>query len=242
MLPWASAETPGFHLHYPSGTPVAGRVPALGGQAREAHLRNLALLEAGAFTTAAPIELFFLNSREEMERLTGRRWGGMALVDDQGAILVVDEHGQAPLQHELMHVLSHALWGKPRAPWQWINEGLATSVLPGCGGYGFHELAAELRARDSLPAPERLAHGFFELDGLHAYLAGASLVRYVRDRWGIGAVRALWQGGLEGGTKAIGTSVPELDRDWRAHLASVSAAPSAAWGEIEAKGCGSPPT
>jgi len=234
---WANTQTENFRLHYLPGSTAARHAEILGEAAETALSYNLALLGEASSSGSKEIELFFVRSRDEMGSLVGNRFGGIAFLDEQIAGFVLDERGSAAIQHELMHLLAHRLWGKPKAPWHWIHEGLGTYAPGSCDGYGFHALSAAMLDEGLLPSLDGLVKHFHEYDDLYAYLASASFIQHMHETWGIEAIRSIWRGGLEAAAAHVGASPTTIEADWHAVLASSDRAAATAMDEIIANGC-----
>jgi hypothetical protein len=214
--------------------------------AAAAHAAQLREGAVAAFDTAfalleatppdLPFWVFYVDSRVEMNRLVGRPVGGFADGIARAAANTVTAEGRAPDRHEIMHVAAVVAWGVPVAPWAWINEGLATYAPGECAGADIHSLAAALvEAGASVPL-DRLIHDFWNVDEVGAYLQSASLVGYIRERFGIGAVRTIWQEGATALPVVTGREIALLEADWRAFLSGHPAS-AAALESVRARGC-----
>lgn len=228
---WVGASTPHVHLHALAGTPAAARAGELAERAEAARRTNLALL--GEADASGILELVVLPGREHMRPHTGGTPGGWALPRDNAALVVADGSAGVPLLHETMHVLSWRLWGEPAG--HWVSEGVAMLGTPVCAGYPVDELARAAAAEGSLLALDELPRRFDPAQASHVVQA-ASLVRFVRGRFGTVGVRGLWRDGLRGTPAALGTSRERLERDWLAGLEE--AAPREVdWAATRRRGC-----
>lgn len=183
-----------------------------------------------------PFWIFYVDSRAEMLQLVGWPAGGWADGVARTAVNTVTVDGRTPDRHEIMHVAATVAWGLPATPWEWINEGLATYAPGECAGVGVHSLAAALTESGSAEPLHRLIHDFGKLDEVNAYLQGASVVGYMREMFGIGAVRSIWQDGPAALPDVMNMDIASLERDWRAFVSGFSVA-SAALESVRANGC-----
>ncbi|HEX7240044.1 MAG TPA: hypothetical protein VF263_07245 [Longimicrobiaceae bacterium] len=230
---WVSADTPHFHLHAPRGSHAAPRLRRLGAEAERARSAGLALLGA---RDGPRMELVFVDGRAEMARYVGRPVGGMGIVEQDAAFFVHDPAHGAALRHEVMHVLSWRIWGPA---WDRVlSEGVATYAAGHCRGHGFHDLAAALRRDGKWVSLEELDERFGGVDDLASYLLGASLVGYVRERWGMAAVRGLWTRGLGRSGEVVGMDREALEAGWKRHLDREASPVPAGWeAAVRARGC-----
>jgi hypothetical protein len=97
-------------------------------------------------------------------------------------------------------------------------------------------LAAALIETDAAVLLDRLLREFRQLDEVTAYLQGASVVGYIREVFGIGAVRSVWQGGAAALPVATGMDLEALEREWRTFVSRFPAA-SDALAAARTRGC-----
>jgi len=222
------------------------RVLVQEGGAAAAHVERVRESASAAFDHAfrlleetppeVPFWIFYVDSRADMRRIVGRPAGGLADGVARTAVNTVTSDGRAPDRHEVMHVAATVAWGAPAAPWAWINEGLATYAPGECAGADVHSLAAALVETGEAVPLHRLIHGFWEGDEVSAYLQAASVVGYIREVYGIGAVRAIWQDGPAGFPAAAGDAVAGLEREWLAFVSRLQPA-TAALEAVRRGGC-----
>ncbi len=183
-----------------------------------------------------PFWIIYVDSRADMQKIVGRPVGGWADGVARTAVNTVSTDGRSPDYHEVMHVAATVAWGVPSTPWAWINEGLATYASGDCAGAKIHPLSAALIDTGSAVSLNHLIYNFWEVDEISAYLQSASVVGYIRETYGVGAVRRIWQGGPEAISAAMGMEINQLESDW---LRFVSEQPPAteALKTIRVEGC-----
>ena len=224
---WVSLDSRQFRLYAVDGSHAAGQLPALGVAAERARAHALGLL--GVEDYPRRIALLFLPSREMMRDFVGWPAGGWGVAAENGAFFVATDSLRPALRHELMHVLSWNLWGTPsggEVAGQWISEGLATYAA-GCQGASLHTLAAGYEPAGTLVAWPELATRF-DARTFVSNVQSASVVEYVRERFGPAAVHRLWKGGLSGLEVVSGEPVATTEAAWRRLLRE---APPLAGGE-----------
>jgi hypothetical protein len=183
-----------------------------------------------AFLGAAMVgkhRLFLVRSRDEIEPLTGSRAPGWSETGSGSAYFVVTDSVRIGLRHEVMHLLSWRLWGRPAA--YWMSEGLASASVPACGGIPIGAVAPMFDRAGMLIPLETLRTNFtFSGDsGAVFYLQSADLVRFIDRTYGREKLRAMWSnGGLANARNTLGVDVDKLERSWRS---SVAASPAPAW-------------
>lgn len=216
---WRTRETPGFRIHAAEGSHAAARMDTLSqALARaSADVRTRLGVEGAAERT----EVFFVGSRDQMAPLVGQPAGGWSAPPANAAFFVHTPDGASPYRHELGHLLSWRRWGDPAA--MWLSEGVAVYAVGGCAGRGLDEWAASLLA-DGLLVPMRELEPF-DFTRAAPHLQAGSFVGYVAERHGLGAVRALWAGGLGAAEAATGQSAEALEASWRAHVERVAVPP-----------------
>ncbi|HSA56383.1 MAG TPA: hypothetical protein VLE53_11820 [Gemmatimonadaceae bacterium] len=210
---------------------------------RDSLTRRLpgALVEAramiGASAPEGPIDVFFVESRSEMARLTGAGVTGFAHVLARAVFLVTNPDWRAFERHEIMHIVAGNAWGHVPTRNAWLIEGLAQAADGYCAGYPNEEMAAALAQRKEWIDLDTMLRRFREQSDLRAYLQSAAFTAYLLDRAGIPAMRALWQSEADTATVVGGQSLATWERRWRAGIAApaVSAATVAL---VEEHGCG----
>ncbi|MBM4422412.1 MAG: hypothetical protein FJ030_03340 [Chloroflexi bacterium] len=170
-------------------------------------------------------------------RLGGRDWVaghadpslGVVLVNsyaDTAALLELEN----TLAHELTHVLIYQIVqaGYDRMP-VWLDEGIAVNSEPRPNAIFGDALTRAVETEAIIPL-ESLC-GAFSIDSSRAilsYAESASLVRYIRDRWGPGAIRDLLTAYREGATcegglqRVLKVSFVELQTGWESDVLRAS--------------------
>jgi hypothetical protein len=235
---WQEHTTRHFQLYAPVDSYAAAHLPTLGRRAEEALAANLQLLGSRAYPRL-PIYLVFVSSRPELTRLVGQPGGGYAEPGEDSAFFVVTPTGSVPFRHELMHVLSFGLWGQPAQPEAWVVEGLGTLAPGRCGPFSLHQLAAALAAEGRLvPLDTLLRYTYDNTNDVVIYAESASFLAFMHERYGLAALRQLWQQGLPPTAANLGTTPATLEAAWRAKVAAISAADRRVdWSHIRTKGC-----
>lgn len=170
--------------------------------------------------------------------MAGREWiAGQARPELGVALVAISPNGDyyAQMEREISHELSHLLvydfvgaQGYAHVP-DWLDEGLAMANEPRRDPT-LDSLLEQARSEGNLFAPAQLCQPFPEdaQRALLAYAQSASLVRYIRQRYGGEGIRTLLAayadgtGCQEGVRAALGITMEQLDRGWRADLAGLS--------------------
>jgi hypothetical protein len=165
--------------------------------------------------------LFFLASRADMQRLSGRPLAGFVQPGEATAFFVWAPGYRAPLRHELAHLYTLENWGRPAAgeAATWLVEGIGAWAGGPCQGHSPDALAAGLLMRGALPSVAELAGRLRALPEDVALPAAGSLTQFLYEEEGIAGLRARWQAEANNGLPDSTT-----DAAWRAHLATVQPA------------------
>ena len=152
-----------------------------------------------------------------MNALLGKRVDGRSFYQTGVAAVVLRDNWEASLKHELTHVVLGQRWGKASS--QWISEGIATWI-----GNPFYGRDIRILARDGLLRTGRilplaaLERSFESSPDEIAYLESASIAQFVARRFGVAALREIWQNGLSSLPRATGMSIEGFEREWRRSL------------------------
>lgn len=234
---WAEAPAPGLRVYFLPNSYAWQHRDSLVQLTELAREHDLRLLGVERF--AAPIDVFYIESRAQMDSLVGYPVTGFAHRDARAVFLVTNPTWRAFARHEMMHVLAHHLWGPAAEPSAWISEGLAQFADGRCAGYSNHAVArAIVEAQGAIPL-DTLAQRFREFDDLSAYLEAASMVGWIYESRGRDAVKEAWTSGLGGLTARLGMSAGEITSAWREWVEHAAArVPGADVAAIQDRGCG----
>ena len=234
---WRTHETGWGRLHVPGA--VADGIPLEHRDAAIAAAIRTGLEILGGAAYGRPLDAFLVKGRPDVRALSGIPSASTAEPASSTVVLAGYGTMATVVRHEVMHVISHNLWGAPSQPASWLVEGLATYAGGNCADYTFHRLAAALaRSGDVLPLRD-LLHDFGAQDDVVTYLQGASLVQYLLEHRGRDYVREVWRRGLETVLAREESSLHALEEEWRLMLENRSLKPEAVdWSDIRGKGCG----
>jgi hypothetical protein len=155
---------------------------------------------------------------DDIRMLTGQAAGGWTEPDANAVFAAVADSAPPALRHELGHLYSHRLWGRPHA--DWLSEGVALFAAGHCGGIPLHRWAAAiLQSGDasSLDALERE----FDFSRAVPHLLAGSFISFLAEDHGFEAVSILWRDGLASTQRATGASAAALEAKWHAELRRV---------------------
>lgn len=234
---WQTRQTDHFRIHYQAGSYAADHIDQFVQDAEQAHANGLQVLGVKRFDPR--IDVFHLKSREQMKRLTDYPVRGWTDPDARTVLLVRSSGSNQGERHEIAHVLSHNLWGHSR-DWLttgWMSEALATYAGGPCNGYSIDEIVAYLDRRGELIPLDSLAPKFRSYNDLVAYLQAGSFFGYIRETYGLGRVRALWDHGFERLEATVKKTPGAIDAEWRARLSALYPEPKVDWAPLKKDGC-----
>ena len=221
---WQTVTTPIARIHTERGSKVQGIVPALLDSIDDARLVALRTLREPEIDSEAKLELFLVDTREDMQRLMGRPIGGFAQPGELTAAFVAGPGYHPFFKHELTHAYASVRWGTLVAG-EWLTEGLAALAQGACQGHEIDELAAGYLAKGEMPPLRTLTKQFRDFPELPSYLAAASVVSFMERESDMGAIRNLWRGIGEGvGEHPLGKNGEDREARWRAYLGTVTPA------------------
>jgi hypothetical protein len=219
---WRLVDAPHARLHVVDGSKVQGLAAALTDSIEAARSAALRTLGEAELPNEAPLELFLVDTREDMQRLMGRPIAGFAQPGELTAAFVAGPGFRPFFRHELTHAYAAVRWGKLSAG-EWLTEGLAALAQGRCQGHAIDEIAAGFLASGQVPPLPALRDRFREFPELPSYIEAASVVQFLSRERGMGAIRSIWQGGAGVGAEGhpLGADGEATERRWRAHLRSV---------------------
>lgn len=143
----------------------------------------------------------------------------------------------APIRHELMHMITTLKWGEPHATSTWLNEGLAALADDACNGFSDEQIYRFLQHGRMLLPVDSLAADFYHQPEMVAYHQAGYAVQYLIRTNGIEKFRALWARGFTAFPEIYGMpfSQAQAAMDARA-TADFPRAPTIDWEQFK-QGC-----
>lgn len=234
---WIREGTEWLRVYFLEGSYPAAHRDSLVELARRARDHALATLGAERFDRS--IDVFFIESRAQMDSLVGAPVTGFAHRDARAVFLVTNAEWRSFERHEIMHVIAHHVWDPPAEPSAWIVEGLAQFADGRCGGYSVDSVTRSLVDSNGTVPLDKLTRRFRQLNDLTAYLQAASIVGYIYRVHGRDAVERTWREGLDGLSASIGLTPRQLMDGWTRWLERIATPiPEDALASISRKGCG----
>jgi hypothetical protein len=234
---WTTIEAVGARIHFTEGSYAERERGVLADRVEGARRTILEALSLPDYPVT--VDVFYVDGRDDMRRLTGSPVTGFAFIEGQAVVLVFSEEWRAFERHELTHVISRNAWGEAGEPSDATLEGFAVFVDGDCGGYEVGRVVRTMLEKDLLLDWEPLLRAFRAQDDLIAYLQAASLVEFVDSQAVESGLRSLWSGGLGAAPDLLGVSRVELEDRWLEWLrASYAPIPDRAWERIRSDGCG----
>jgi hypothetical protein len=233
---WIPRDVPGFRAYF-----LVDSYPARNQDSLLARLPP-AVRHAERLINAPPstgtIDLFFIETREQMTRLIGGRATGFAQPSARAVFLVTNPAWRAFERHEIMHVVAGQAWGPPAPNTEWLVEGLAQAADGQCAGRSNTDVLLALTARHGwIPLTTLLTAFRTQLD-LRAYLQAAAFVDYLLAQADSSALRELWRRGATPESRVGGESLEAHARRWRDQVRSSWRPTAEQIDHIEASGCG----
>lgn len=218
---WRSFQSRHVRLHLSADMP-ASRAGELADSAEHARRAALALIGEVDMAGEPPLELVLVETRDDMQRLTGQPAAGGGFPNELTVVMVAGAGYRPFFRHELTHTYVARRWGTRRAG-SWMDEGLAARATGPCQGHSIDAVAAGYAARGDAPSLDGLTGDFYALPELPAYFTAASLVDFLQRREGVGALRSLWRGERPGVDRShpLGAGTRALELEWRRELGGV---------------------
>jgi hypothetical protein len=234
---WQTRQSEHFRIHFQSGSYAADHIDEFVKDAEEARAIGLRVLKERRFIPR--IDVFHLESRDQVKRLTGVPVRGWTDPESRTVLLVRKSSSNQGERHEVAHVLSHTLWGHSRdwATTGWMSEAVATYAGGPCSGYSIDEIVAYADRQGDLIPLDSLGRKFRSYNDLVAYLQAGSFIGYIQHSYGVSPLRALWNQGFEQLETILGKTPAAIDTEWRNHLKSLYPNPQVEWVALKKDGC-----
>ena len=160
----------------------------------------------------------FLESRQEMKEYTGNPASGVTILEPRKIIYLLanEKEKGAPVDHELMHMITLAEWGNPDRTSLWMNEGLAAFSQNNCNGYNDEQIYRYFAASRMLLPMDSLADQFYQEPEMIAYHQAGCMVEYLLKNYGVEKFSNLWQQGFYNFNEIYGISFSRMEADIKA--------------------------
>jgi hypothetical protein len=217
---WKSASVTGLEIHFQKGSTAEAESTAIVDAVSRLRGQLLSLLGGASRASSLPrAHIFFVGSREEIRRLTGRPLAGFVQSDEPTAVLsyIAGYHNHFVMRHELTHLFVYQLWGTTRND-AWLTEGLAVWAGGPCQGRSPDEITAGALARGAFVPLTRLASSFRDVPEDVAMSEAGSIVGFLIDRDGIVAMRDRWQRGPARTDHPLGADGAAIEAAWLARV------------------------
>jgi hypothetical protein len=232
---WSTVSTPNLRIHFPVGSHADATQSILLEQAeasRESVLHRLSETDDGQ-----TFDVFYVDSRTDMENLTGNPVTGYSYFNDNAVVVVFNEEWRAFERHELAHTVTLGRWSEPSGIA--VVEGVATFVEGICGGYENAEVLRTVLETEELIPLGTLEDDFRRQNDLVGYLQAAGIIEFMVNRIGPGALRRLWDRGLLDSPPLLEMSINQFQAAFQEWLLSAyDPIPLEAWEAITRGGCG----
>lgn len=174
---------------------------------------DLPIINLHEFTDTFTIR--FLESRQKMKEYAGNPASGITMLEPQKIIYLLanEKEEGAPIDHELMHMITLAEWGYPDRTSLWMNEGLAAYSQNNCNGYNDEQIYRYFAASRMLLRMDSMVNQFYQEPEMIAYHQSAFLVQYLLKQYGVAKFRNLWQQGFNSFQPIYGVTFAEVVKD-----------------------------
>jgi hypothetical protein len=213
---WKSCDSKGVRIYYQPGS--------FAEQHRAMILRSVtttvdeSLEFLGETKYHSTLHVFYVESREEMQRIVGRPYTGLANWTANGVFVVINPDWRSFEKHELTHVFTMELWGSPHAESSWMIEGIALCSDGWCREYAVDEIASYYLATEQLPPLRELFDNFRALGEIRGGVYAASIIGFIREEYGTDTLKQLWLEGSGVLNDLLGAGVDEVEDSWKAYL------------------------
>jgi hypothetical protein len=164
------------------------------------------------------LNVFYVESREEMKRLVGRPYTGFSNWTANGIFIVLNPEWRSFEKHEFTHVVTMGLWGSPDVTSRWMIEGLAIYSDGWCREYTVDEIAFYFLSNDQLPSLQELFDDFANLGEIRAGISAASIIGFIRNTYGMPKLRNLWFNGVGNLEEVLGKDITQIENSWKLYL------------------------
>lgn len=213
---WMSSSSDGIRIFYQKGSFAEKHRMMLLRSIKTTVDEVLEFLEEPAYEQV--LNVFYLASRDEMERIVGRSYSGFSNWTANGIFLVLNPEWRSFEKHEFAHVVTMGVWGAPDITSRWMIEGIAICCDGWCREYTVDEVAYYLLSNNQLPPLQELFDSFANLGEIRAGFYAASFICFIHHTFGAQKLRYLWLNGTVSLKELLGEDLNQLENSWKLYL------------------------
>ncbi|UCG52942.1 MAG: hypothetical protein JSW58_05120 [Candidatus Latescibacterota bacterium] len=213
---WASSESRGVRIYCQRGSFAEKHRSMLLRSVTTAVDEVLEYLGESRYDK--PLNVLYLESREEMERIVGQPVSGFANWGASGVFVVFNPEWRSFEKHEITHVFTMGGWGAPDTTSRWMVEGIAIHSDGWCREYTVDEIAYHLLSQGQLPSLQEFFDDSTALGEIRGGFYGASVIGFIRHTHGAEALHDLWLNGIGDFKEMFGSDVKEIENLWKNYL------------------------
>ena len=234
---WESYSDEGLTVYYQAGSLAERHRIMLWRSAKGALEQGRGFL--GQEPDDRPLRVLYVDSRNQMEQLTGRGVTGLAVRNGYGVFLVWRPEWRSFDTHEISHLLTLGRWGDPVEQSDWMIEGVPIAVDGWCQTAGVDRIAAYLVSAGMWPGLDKFLPAHRALGEVPGGVFAASLIRCLRDRFDPGVIETVWRWGLEEALEPHNMNPADLENRWLDWLESdIIPITETTWVRLDQDGCG----
>lgn len=206
---WVVEQSAHYSFYFEAASPAARDIAHIKDVMESEYAHITALLGVGQ--ASLHTDAFIVDSRTRMKQLCGHESNGLSA---GSVLLFVYGEVTALGAHEETHLLSQHLWGAPHGVW--LSEGLAVYSDDTWRGYQLHGVCKRLKTEGKLlPFASLLDDREFNgTSSMVTYPEAGSFIKFLYERYGVNAVRSLWEKGAVGIPSVIGKPLELVESEW----------------------------
>lgn len=213
---WLSSSSNGLSIFYQEDSFAEKHRMMLLRSAKTTVDEILDLLEEPAFNPL--LNVFYLESRDEMKRIIGRPYSGFSNWSANAIFIVLNPEWRSFEKHEFTHIVTMGGWGYPHSTSQWMIEGIAVYSDGWCREYSVDEIVFHFLSNDQLPPLQELFDDFANLGEIRGGFCAASFIGFIRNTYGTPKLRELWLNGVGNIKEALGDDLNQIENSWKLYL------------------------
>jgi hypothetical protein len=210
---WDSISNAGIAIYYQKGSFAAKHRIMLLSSLENSVSEVLGLLQESEYTV--DLNVFYLESRDEMEAIVGKPYTGFANWSAKCIFLVLNPERRSFERHEFAHIVTMGLWGRPNPTSRWMIEGIPVYCDGWCQEYTVHQIALNLLKANEMPELGELFDEYVSLGEIRAGFSAASFISFIAETYGPDKLRELWHLGSDRIEEVLGDSLSTLETSWR---------------------------
>ena len=210
----SSVNYKSFRIYFKDSSYTASHLNEIEQELDSAYSKIVSVLNIPSYGNG--IYLMAVDSKEEMQKVTGYKIKGGAAKGHDLVFFVYNQTIRPQFKHEIFHLIAYETWGMTN--YRILDEGGATYTDNFCFyDNPMYSINAYYLQKNKLFPLDSLINSFdnqAKKNDVNAYIQSAGIFKFLYEKYGVEKMKLLWTSGFENFNSIYGFSIVQLETDW----------------------------